>query len=174
MVSSFVHQKCFGTDTGLKHNYIAWPTYERQRDISQSFEDKYNFPGIVGALDGTHIPIVNCPGGQNDYINRKGFASIQLQLVVDDNLVINDPYTYLGWPGSTHDARVLRNCELFRKAENGEKILNNHYILGDGAYPLKPWLMTPFRDNGHLSPAQRRFNKAFPSARQCVERANAR
>ncbi|XP_062588208.1 putative nuclease HARBI1 [Saccostrea cucullata] len=124
---------------------------------------------IVGVMDGTHIRIVNCPGGQQDYINRKGFASIQAQLIVDDKLMIND--VNVGWPGSTHDARVLRNSGIFHYAENNGKILQNHYIIADGAYPLKWWLMTPFRDNGRLNNAQRRYNRIFSSARQCVERA---
>ena len=33
------------------------------------------------------------------------------------------------------------------------------------------WLITPYRDNGHLSPQQRRFNTALSSLRQKVERA---
>jgi hypothetical protein len=149
--------------------YISWPSYERQRHISEGFETNTTFPGIVGVMDGTHIRIVNCPGGQQDYINRKGFASIQAQLIVDDKLMIND--VNVGWPGSTHDARVLRNSGIFHNAENNGKILQNHYIIADGAYPLKWWLMTPFRDNGRLNNAQRRYNRIFSSARQCVERA---
>ena len=72
-------------------------------------------PGIVGILDGTHIAIVNCPEGETDYINRKGYASVQLQLIMDDSLLIND--AYVGWPGSTHDARVLRNSTFVPEAE---------------------------------------------------------
>lgn len=60
--------------------------------------------------------------------------------------------------------RVFRNLTLFRKAENGEKILNNHYVIADGAYSLKSWLMTPFRDNVHLSPAQKRFSHLLGNA----------
>lgn len=40
---------------------------------------------------------------------------IYLQLVVDNKLLIRD--TYVRWPGSTHDARVLRNSDLFDKEE---------------------------------------------------------
>lgn len=39
--------------------------------IAESFEESCGIPNIVGALDGTHIPIVNCPGGNADYMNRK-------------------------------------------------------------------------------------------------------
>ena len=33
------------------------------------------------------------------------------------------------------------------------------------------WLITPFRDNGHLTAQQRRFNQALSSIRQKIERA---
>jgi len=108
--------------------------------------------------DGTHIAIVNCPGGDNDYINRKGFASIQLQLIVDDTLLINN--AYVGWPGSTHDARVLRNSMFHNEAEQGMNISRGNFLIGDGAYPLKRWLMTPYRDNGHLTEQQHKIQQS--------------
>lgn len=37
------------------------------------------FPGVVGAIDGCHIPIKQPPGNANDYYNRKEFHSIILQ-----------------------------------------------------------------------------------------------
>lgn len=151
--------------------YIKMANAQREVEISNSFYDSCGIDNIVGVIDGTHIPIVNCPGGENDYINRKGFPSVQLQLVVDDNLMIMD--AYVGWPGSTHDARVLRNSAFFNNAETGRVISTRKFIIGDGAYPLKNWLITPYRDNGHLRINQRRFNRALSSARQCVERANA-
>ncbi|XP_052711582.1 uncharacterized protein LOC128185912 isoform X2 [Crassostrea angulata] len=40
----------------------------------------------------------------------------------------------------------------------------------DSAYPLRNWLMTPFRDNGRLNAQQRRFNQRLSVARQIVER----
>lgn len=39
------------------------------------------------------------------------------------------------------------------------------------AYPVKPHLIPPFKDNGHLSNLQKKFNKVISSARQVVERA---
>lgn len=91
------------------------------------------------------------------------------QIVVDHNLNILDAYT--GWPGCAHDARVLRNSSLFLKAEAGDKFAPNKLIIGDSAYPLKPWLVTPFRDTGNLNQAHRRFNKRISSSRQVVERS---
>jgi hypothetical protein len=90
------------------------------------------------------------------------------QVVVDNQLLIRD--ACVGWPGCTHDARVLRNSSLYTKAEAGLLMNNDEIIIADSAYPLKQWLITPFRDNGRLGPQHRRFNRILSSARQVVER----
>lgn len=33
------------------------------------------------------------------------------------------------------------------------------HLLGDSAYPLDVFIMTPYRDNGHLTARQKKFNK---------------
>ena len=92
-----------------------------------------------------------------------------LQCVVDHEMKFTNVYT--GWPGCVHDARVLRNSALYREAEAGNLILRDHHIFGDSAYPLRNWLVTPFKNFGNLTPQQIRFNKRLSSARQIVERA---
>lgn len=89
--------------------------------------------------------------------------------MVDHTLKIINCYT--GWPGCVHDARVLRNSGLYHKAENGDMFLQNHFILGDNAYPLRNWLITPFKKLGNLTRQQLKFNKRLSSVRQNVERA---
>lgn len=42
-------------------------------------------------------------------------------------------------------------------------------LVGDSAYPLLPWLMRRFHDNGNLSPAQVKFNYRQSRARMVVE-----
>ncbi|CAG2187279.1 unnamed protein product [Mytilus edulis] len=44
-------------------------------------------------------------------------------------------------------------------------------IDGDGAYPIKKWLLTPYRDTGNLNAEQRRFNYVHSSTRTVIERA---
>lgn len=44
-------------------------------------------------------------------------------------------------------------------------------MLGDAAYPLRLWLITPYRDNGRLTAQQKAFNTALSSTRVTVERA---
>lgn len=154
----------------LLSTVIFWPTDGDRPNISRKFNEMgaYRFPSVIGAIDGTHIQIEAPLHGAKSYYNRKHFHSVVLQAVCVDDLRFTD--INVGWPGRVHDAKVLRNSSLwdtgFEKCDNGL-----YHLLGDGAYPLKEWLITPYRDNGHLTVQQKRFNVSLSSKRQVIERA---
>lgn len=54
-----------------------------------------------------------------------------------------------------------------------ESIFSNETcMIRDSAYPLLPWLVLPFRDNGHLTVIQQsEFNFLHSSTRMPVEKA---
>lgn len=80
---------------------------------------------------------------------------------------------YCGEPGSLHDARVLRRFFFYNAANDNKEMLfsQNTFIIGDSAYPSLPWLVPPFRDNGHLTPQQTEFNYMLSSTKVAVEKA---
>ena len=137
-------------------------------------------PQVIGALDGTHIPIV-APNvdGKADYFSRKQRYTISTQGLVGANLVFLDIAT--GFPGSCHDARNFRNTSLYTQAENGEiltkpeDVIENSrvrpLVLGDGAYPLLTWLIKPSNFGPALTRSEKLFSKKLCSARVTVERA---
>jgi hypothetical protein len=88
----------------------------------------------------------------------------------------------VGMPRSTHDSRMLRRSALYDKAEGGtlfDPAVNvqgfTPFLLEDAGYPLKNWLMTPYRDGpgraGHQSVLERLFNQKLSRGRSVVENA---
>jgi len=61
---------------------------------------------VVGAIDGSHIPIIAPKNDPNDCYNRKQFHSIVLQGVADAEG--RSIHVSTGYAGSIHDVRVLR------------------------------------------------------------------
>ena len=52
-------------------------------EVVQGFEILWGFPQAVGAIDGTHIPIIKPLESAYDFYNPKGFYSIVMQALVD-------------------------------------------------------------------------------------------
>ncbi|KAK9535764.1 hypothetical protein VZT92_008124 [Zoarces viviparus] len=75
--------------------------------------------------------------------------------------------------GSWHDARAFRNTDVARLLEEDPRALvpEGMHIIGDSAYPLLRKRMKPYRDNGHLTARQRRFNQKLTAARVAIAHA---
>ena len=178
-VCFIVKDVCSAIVEVLLPRYMKVPTGDSLKEVIHGFEHKWGFPQCAGAVDGTHIPIVSPRDFPADYFNRKGWYSIIMQGMVDHLYRFTD--IYIGWPGRVHDAR---NSTLFQKGMNGslfpewKKTISQEEIslvvLGELAYPLLPWVMKPYVDNGHLSRNQRRFNYRLSRARVVVEDAYCR
>lgn len=102
-----------------------------------------------------------------------------MQAVVDHSYKFID--IHVGWPGKVHDARVFRHSSLFEIRNQGffpEKVLNLNnkqvpiHLIGDAAYPLLPWLLTPFK--GKRTELQEKYNYKLSSARMVVENSFGR
>ncbi|XP_063328757.1 putative nuclease HARBI1 [Pelmatolapia mariae] len=120
------------------------------------------FPGVIGCIDGTHIPIIAPSVNEGDYVNRKSFHSINVQIICDAANIITN--VEAKWPGSVHDSRIFRECTLSTKFGHGEF---TGYLLGDRGYPCLPYLLTPYPDP-EPGP-QQRYNLAHCRTRARVE-----
>jgi len=77
---------------------------------------------------------------------------------------------FAGIAGRVHDAREFRQSPLFTLLTgNNFPIDENQHLLGDNAYPLLPFLIKPYRDEGHLTPEKTRFNTILSSIRSIIE-----
>lgn len=159
--------------------YLPSPKKEDWIKIANDFNEIWNFPNCVGAIDGKHISIICPPGAGSEYYNYKGYHSIVLQAVVDAHakFVVIDVGDY----GRSSDSGI------FKESLFGKKLINNKLNLpapkkidqninedfpfvfvGDEAYPLLPNLMRPF-PRRQLTNEKRIYNYRLSRARRIVE-----
>ena len=112
--------------------FIKFPITEAEAAAKIcSFTDKSSFPQVVGAINGTHIPLKSVPQRERvEYFNRKQDYCLVLQGVADASFRFLDVST--GYPGSIHDARILRMSRLHRSSV----IIRRALYHGNSVYPF--------------------------------------
>ncbi|XP_060563710.1 putative nuclease HARBI1 [Ruditapes philippinarum] len=170
-VHSVIHDVSEMICVKLLPELIKWPTGKKAKETIDGFQQLAGFPGIMGTIDGSHIPIRTPSEFPENYINRKQYPSIVLQAVCDSKLLFID--VFCGWPGSVHDSRILKNSPLMDKieADVSQVFPGNTHLLGDSAYALASWMMVPYKDCGNLNKDQKTYNYIHSSTRMCIERA---
>ncbi|OMO63249.1 Harbinger transposase-derived nuclease [Corchorus olitorius] len=144
--------------------WVAFPSPEELKSVSLSFEQFTGLPNCCGVIDCTRFNIVN--------ENNGGIESIAAQVVVDSSSRILS--IIAGFKGDKGDSRILKSSTLYKDIEEG-RLLNsspvvvngvavNQYLVGDGKYPLLPWLMVPFADVFQGS-SEGKFNVAHRAMR---------
>ena len=110
---------------------------------SQTILDRFKLPRFALAVDGVQMRFNEAPrkipGNKNPQLFwcRKQFFSINCQVVANDRLICDID---VGWPGSTHDARIWRRSQVKRVIESQRRFL----IAGDSAYPISEVLIKPY------------------------------
>ncbi|CAC5359021.1 HARBI1 [Mytilus coruscus] len=149
----------------LHKQYIQFPRDADLTAVKEGFYRIATFPKVIGAIDGTLIPIQGLSGDDEpNFVCRKGYHAINVQAVVDHKLRFTN--VVVRWPGSTHDAFILQQSALYRHMDTN---LNAGWLLGDSGYPLKVWLITPLANPSN--PQEQRFNNSHCKTRNIVERA---
>ncbi|XP_039277433.1 putative nuclease HARBI1 [Nilaparvata lugens] len=120
---------------------IKFPTDDNELlKIKSEFAKTRGSPGVLGAIDCTHIPIKS-PGEPNAELsrNRKGWFSINVQAVCTASLKFSN--VVARWHGSCHDSTILTNSRLWAQLQTGE--IKRGYLLGDRGYACSQHLLTP-------------------------------
>uniref|UniRef100_A0A803K734 Putative nuclease HARBI1 n=2 Tax=Xenopus tropicalis TaxID=8364 RepID=A0A803K734_XENTR len=149
----------------LYKEYISFPNDPASlKAVKQSFLSIAGFPNVIGAIDCTHVAL--SPPSENEYIyrNEKHFHSLNMQVVVSNNMKIID--VVAKFPGSTEDSYILSQSGLHQRFENGE--FGSGWLLGDSMYGLKPWLMTPV--SNPKTRAEKKYNHAHSATRSIIDR----
>ncbi|XP_058833434.1 putative nuclease HARBI1 [Topomyia yanbarensis] len=149
---------------GKAHEWIKFPLnvadLEQDKKIWQS---KYSFPSAIGAIDCTHILIKSPHSFKDEFINRKGLYSFNVQATCNASELFTS--VDCRWAGSVHDARIWRNSDIYNTIHENE---SGAILLGDEAYPLTPWLMTPYRNP--VSDPHKKYNILHTKERVIIER----
>lgn len=124
----------------------------------------------MGCIDGTSISI-RTPAHKikSTYVNRHDVPALTLQGICNSRKMFIDIFT--GISAKVHDSRVLNLSQTIPSVTTDlPQICGSQYhILGDSAYPIREWLLTPFRDYGSLSESEKKFNKQFCATRVLIE-----
>ena len=62
------------------HNWIKFPTQAEADQNKRKFYEKSGFPNIIGCIDGTQIRIQSPCQNESDFVNRKNYHSINVQV----------------------------------------------------------------------------------------------
>lgn len=153
-------------------------TEEEWLNIAEDFENKWNFPNCLGALDGKHVNMFAPPNSGSMFYNYKGAHSIVLLALADANYKIL--YMDIGCKGRISDGGVFSQCTLSSALESntiglpGAKPLNDdgppvpYVVVADDAFALKSYMMKPY-PHRHLNGPERVYNYRLSRARRVIE-----
>lgn len=181
-VTRSVHMVCAAIEKVMMEQFLPRPTQDSWKEVARGFWEKWNFPNCLGAIDGKHITVQAPPLSGSQYFNYKKTFSIVLLALVDADYRFR--VIQVGDFGRTSDGGVYAGSELGRGFESrtldvppntslpGAAHLGEvpHTMVGDAAFPLKPYLMRPYPGQ-NLTHQKRIFNYRLSRARMVVENA---
>ncbi len=151
---------------------------ERMSKVALDFSiaSKRVINGCIGAIDGWIVKIRMPSIGRDlhhnsnpaTYFSRKGFYGINVQAIVDKKKRIL--YRNIINRGAEHDSTAFKNSKFYQWLMNNWRKLadKGFYFIGDSAYSIKSFLLTPFDNAVHRS-AEDNYNFFHSSSRITVE-----
>lgn len=151
---------------------------ERMSKVALDFATASNgiLNSCIGAIDGWIVKIrkpsitkdlfnMSEPG---TYFSRKGFYGINVQAIVDRKKHIL--YRNIINRGAEHDSTAFKNSTFYTWLMDNWKSLaeKGFYFIGDSAYAIKSFVVTPFDNAVHGTPEDN-FNFFHSSSRISVE-----
>jgi len=179
-ISLVVREVCEAILHEYRVEMLAPPqTPAEWQEISDNWLNRWNFPHVIGAIDGKHIACKAPANSGSDFYNYKGFFSIILLAVVTSD------YKFL-WidvsgKGASSDAHIYNASELSDGLQNndilgfpqpdplpGDTENIPYFLVGDDAFALRSYMMKPY-GNRNMTRKQRIFNYRLSRARRVVE-----
>lgn len=158
---------------------LQFPKTEREwKAVARDFEDRWNFPNCLGAVDGKHVNIIPPPNSGSFYWNYKGRNSLVLMAIVNANYEFT--MIHFGTNGRVSDGGVIENTTFYVKLKNKSLHIpppcNPKYseralpfvFVGDEAFALREDFLKPFGQQ-QLNRDRRVFNYRLSRCRRIVE-----
>ena len=83
-VSRFVPEICQVIIESFMEECMSLPSSkEKWLSVAKEFEEEWQFPNCVGAIDGKHIPLINPFNNGSAFFNYESFFGIVLLALVD-------------------------------------------------------------------------------------------
>ncbi len=156
---------------------VIYPKYVKNIDkVDYSSDYRFKrFNGVLGCVDGSHIPIIVPADKHKQWRNRKGFTSTNGILVCDTEKMVFQ-FALFGNEGSGSDSTIFKN------SAKSMKWLKKGFLLGDAGYGLCKHLLTPYRgvryhlrefatkESGRPKNMKELFNYRHSSMRIIIER----
>uniref|UniRef100_A0A131Z088 Harbinger n=1 Tax=Rhipicephalus appendiculatus TaxID=34631 RepID=A0A131Z088_RHIAP len=138
--------------------------------LVEAFEQIADFPGVVGCIGGTRINTRSPAHSQRaPSIQGQGSASVTLQAVCDSRCRFMD--IFVGPPGDFELDSVFLASPLAEELPYW--CLDKYHLLGNGGYPLREYLLTPYDRNvtDCAEPSQIAFNERHEKIRTKIDDA---
>uniref|UniRef100_A0A2H8TW77 Putative nuclease HARBI1 n=2 Tax=Melanaphis sacchari TaxID=742174 RepID=A0A2H8TW77_9HEMI len=145
--------------------------------IASDFEEKWQFPHCLGAIDGKHVQIIPPKNSGSKYYNYKKTHSIVLMAIA--NAHCEFIYCDVGTNGRISDGGVINNTIFYERLVNNQLDipapepvsfdLDLEYVfVGDDAFAMRPDLIKPY-SRVSLNNERRICNYRISRARRVVE-----
>ena len=119
--------------TSLCGEYITWPNSARRKVLCDRVRTDYGYHSAFFCVDGTTHEFAFVPGFErSSWFDRKSRYSMQDLVTNEVNLRII--HVVVGWPGSTHDARVMSSADYMNGDKEQDYFDGDQHGLGDAAF----------------------------------------
>lgn len=142
-----------GTIRGVKHeDFIKWPSSHAEFErVANEYETISGLPGVVGAIGACNI------------MWARGTQEVQTSVILQATCTTGLQFTHChcGKPGNVDPVAVLKESDLYRCP----RVMfpeDQFHLVGSRLYPLKNWLLVPFREGEILTSDEAEYDVHLP------------
>ncbi|XP_055531503.1 putative nuclease HARBI1 [Wyeomyia smithii] len=139
-------------------------TTAEKESVAESFNSISGFPDVIGCIDVLYISIRK-PANKKRNTDQHDEKFMTLQGICDANCKFLD--VCIGSPSRIHHSRVFSLSPI--SEEIAAICQDKFHILGDAAYPIREYLLTPY--SGNLSAKKQNYNLRHTQTRVQIENA---